>query len=267
MMATEQQRIFEMEWANYAATREMAQVTPELELMLRDDVTITSSTAFPVPDTNHACLLRTTPQQANRLITEVIGYFQTRELPTTIYLSPVCSPADLPERLITSGFVEQKEQEAWMSLDDLPDYDIPELLPQIPVRTITPDEALTFAEVFMTAFGMPVDFAPAMAQLLAPSIGLDNIYHYLAFSDERPIGTCSLICYEQFGIVGSAGVVQARRGKGAATNLVAQAAREALDHGVQTLMLQTTAGTLLERFLRIKGFRRAFTRTCYVLEP
>jgi hypothetical protein len=34
---------------------------------------------------------------------------------------------------------------------------------------------------------------------------------------------------------------------------------------MQTLVLQTTAGTTLERLLRINGFETAFTRACYSL--
>jgi hypothetical protein len=57
--------------------------------------------------------------------------------------------------------------------------------------------------------------------------------------------------------------VPEHRGAGAATTLAVRAATDALALGVDTLMLQTTAGTWLERFLRISGFSRAFTRSCY----
>ena len=75
----------------------------------------------------------------------------------------------------------------------------------------------------------------------------------------------SLLRYEHWGVFGSGGVAPAHRRSGAATNLVIEVIAEAQKHGVDTLMGQTTAGTSLERLLRIIGFERAFTRTCYTL--
>ena len=80
------ERIAELEWANYAATLPVARVTLGLDITLKDDVVITLSEAFASSDTNHACLLRTTPQSADSLIAEVVGRFTSKGLPTTIFL-------------------------------------------------------------------------------------------------------------------------------------------------------------------------------------
>jgi GNAT superfamily N-acetyltransferase len=186
-------------------------------------------------------------------------------LPVAVYVSPACTPRDLPARLLSSGFDKLAEEEAWLALEDLPDLSIPSPHPKIAVKRVTEDEVASFATVFTTAFGMPADFAPAMAQLLKPSVGLPNVDHYLAASGDEPIGTCSLLRYKTFGVLGSVGVVQGHRRSGAATNLVIRAVGDAREQGVETIMLQTTAGTPLERLLRISGFTMAFTRSCYVL--
>ncbi len=57
----------------------------------------------------------------------------------------------------------------------------------------------------------------------------------------------------------------AYRGSRAVTNLILTAALEAQQHGVNTFLLQTTAGARLERLLRIHGFKRMFTRVPYTL--
>jgi ribosomal protein S18 acetylase RimI-like enzyme len=265
-MAISPEQVAELEWANYAATLPSAQVTPGLEVTLRDDVILTSSTSFPTHDSNHACLLRTTAQAADDLIAEVAGFFQAKGLPIAIYVSPACEPTDLPERLLDTGFKKQPEEEAWMILENLSDFDIPSPYPGIRVKLITKSEAIVFSRVFMAAFDMPSDFAPVMAQLLEPTVVLPRVRHYLGFDKEQPIGTCSLLCHESFGVLGSAGVIPEHRSSGAATNLAAHAATEAREMGIDTLMLQTAADTWLERFLRISGFRRAFTRSCYILD-
>jgi GNAT superfamily N-acetyltransferase len=255
--------IADLEWANYAATQRAAEVTPGLELVLREDVIITGSAVLPMPDANHACLVRSTDRAVSDVLDEVIAYFQSRDIRPTFYLSPACTPDDLPERLIARGFSKQGEEEAWMVLRDIPNVDLPGSTPKVIVRSIDRDEVATFAKVFLEAFGMPAEFAPPFVQLLEPSVGLENASHYLAFDGERPIGTCSLLTHEEYGVLGSAGVIRSRRGRGAATNLAIAAVQEAQRRGVTTVMLQTTAGTLLERLLRIYGFERAFTRTCY----
>ncbi|MCP4539965.1 MAG: GNAT family N-acetyltransferase [Chloroflexi bacterium] len=258
-------RITNLEWANYAASLVTAQVTPGLDVVLRDDVIITSSDIFPSPDANHACLLRATPKTIDGLIAEVIDHFKPKGLPTTVFISPACTPADLPDRLLKQGFVKQKDKEAWVVLDNLLDLEIPPPFSNAAVTSITKDQVLTFAEIFLTAFGIPLDFAPYMAQLLEPSLEQPSIHHYLALVDEQPAGIMSLLRHKSFGVFGSGGVLPAYRKSGAATNLAIRAATDAKKYGVDTLMGQTKAGTSLERLLRISGFNRVFTRTCYTL--
>ena len=101
--------------------------------------------------------------------------------------------------------------------------------------------------------------------MLESCIDVPGVYHYLAFLDGQPVGTCSLLCHENFAILGSVGVVSAHRNSGPATNLAIRAATEAQELGSDTLILQTTAGTKLERLLRISGFKRLFVRSCYTL--
>ncbi len=264
MKETAHERIVELEWANYAASLPSAAVTPGMEVILREDLILTRCTIFPTPDVNHACLLRTPPEAADALIDEIITYFQSQELPPTVFLSPACTPRDLPQRLAAHGFVRQESEEAWMVLD-IRNISIPDLYPAVPIKQITKQDALTFAEIFMEAFEMPTDAAPAMAQLLEPSINLPGFHHYLALVQGQPVGTCSLICHETFGILGSAGVVPAHRRSGAVTNLTITAITEARREGVEALILQTAAGTLLERLLSISGFKKLFTRVCYTL--
>ena len=259
------EQIAALERANYAATLATAQATPGLDLTMREDVIITSSEAFPLPDLNHACLLRASAQAVETLISEVIDCFQSNGLPTTVFVSPACTPTDLPDRLVQRGFVKQDEEEAWLVIDRLVDYATPLPPSNVEVAQIDSDGALAFAEVFMEAFEMPTDFAPYMAQLVAPSVNLPGVHHYLASLEGQQVGTCSLLCHGGFGVLGSAGVVPASRRCGVATSLAVQAITEAQQQGVETLILQTTAGTPLERLLRISGFVRAFSRSCFVL--
>ncbi|MGD2147415.1 MAG: hypothetical protein PVH41_12035, partial [Anaerolineae bacterium] len=119
------ERIAELEGANYAAAAAIADVTPGLEVVLRDDVVLSRSTAFPTLDANHACLVRTAARRADSLIAEVADFFRETGADAAIYVSPACTPTDLCDRLLRRGFSRQEEDEAWMVLEGVHEIDLP----------------------------------------------------------------------------------------------------------------------------------------------
>ena len=254
-----------LERQNYAAMQPMVAVTPGVELILRNDVVITSSQIFPTPDANHACLLRATRETAPALIAEVVEHFMSRELPPTVFVSPACTPEDLPELLVAQGFVRQKEREAWMVLEKAEDLMRSTPSARVEVHSIDKSETLTFAEVFLKAFGMPEEYAAPMAEVLSPSIGLPGMFHYVATFDGQPLGVCTLICHEDLAIFGSVGIVASLRGLKVLSGLVAHAYADGYAWGCKRALIQTMAGGALERFVRISGLKTYFTRTCYTL--
>jgi len=264
-MDTSQQQIAQLEWANYAATLPIAQVTPGLEIRLSEEVIITSNAFFPYLDVTHACLLRATPKTVEPLIDRVIDYFQARTLPTTIFVSPACTPSDLPERLSRRGFVKNEGEEAWLIWPNLGQTVVPPLEPTIKVKVVSQADVPLFIETMTLVFEMPADFAPYLVQLTEPSVGLPGVYHYLALVDDQRVGTCSLIFCGGYGIIGGVGVIPAYRGSRAARGMTICVAREAQTQQVETLLLQTASAAPLERFLRMMGFKKIFTRTSYTL--
>lgn len=265
ILESERQRIAELEWVNYAASARLAEVTPGLTVALRPEVILTSSNLFPLPDANHAALLRAGPDTVEALLDEVIAYFQARQLPPCLFVSPACTPADLPQRLARRGFVRQPDEEAWLTLTDTTLVDQIKLKNGSSVRRIARADALPFCQVFMSAFGYPQEFAPLMAEVLAPSVELAGVYHYLAEIEGRPVGTLSLIHHEGYGLLGSGGVIPEARRSGAATNAALQAYTDARAAGLHTIIGQTLAGGKVERTLRLAGFKRAFVRQSYIL--
>jgi hypothetical protein len=265
MMNISLKHVAALERINYQASRPIVEVTPGLDMVLSDEVILTSSRLLPTPDTTHACLLRATPQTADALISRVIDYFTARELPPTIFLSPACTPTDLPERLVRRGFVKNAADEAWMVGDNLRQVNLPGLSSKVTIKSISQAETLIYADTFITAFGLPIEAAPAMAGLIRPSVGLPGVFYYLGYVNDQPVSTFSLICYQDVGIIGSAGVTPSQRGQFIISNLAIKSLETAREHGANTILLQTTAGSLLERLLRIYGFKKIFIRTSYTL--
>jgi hypothetical protein len=231
---------------------------------MRDDLIITIARLFPTPEVNHACLLRATPETVDPLITEVTNYFKSRRVSVNVFVSPACTPLDLAERLLQWGFREQEEKEVWMILDNLPDFEIPPASPKVVVRQVTKREVRAFTKVYLASFGMPVIFAPIMALLLKPAMGLPGVHHYIASVSDKPVGVCLWYSYKDIGCLGGTGVLPMYRGRKVATNLAVKAITEAKEQGIHTMVVQTI-NPKLERLLCMSGFEKAFTRTRYTL--
>jgi hypothetical protein len=264
-MSTGVDHIATLEWANYAAQLPAVRATPGLNLTMGDESIVLTS-VLPSPDVNHACLLRATPDSIDDLISETIRRFRGSIMPPRVFVSPACSPQDLEARLLARGFVKQEEEEeTWMTLKDLGSYEIPAPARDVVVAEVTRRDALTFSRIFAAAFDMPWYYVPFMAFLLWPSMGSPGYHHYLARTDGRPVGVCSMIHYESFGILGSVGVVPKRQGGRIAASLLITSGQEARRAGVETVMLQTASSSSIVRRMQFAGFTVAFTRSCYVL--
>jgi hypothetical protein len=254
-----------LERINYLTMEPVAAVTPGAEVILQDDVILTSSKVYPLPEANHACLLRTDPRKAEGLIDEIVAYFEARGMPPVIMLSPACQPADLHQRLLARGFRRQEPDETWMVMENLQQRKAPKVEAKVQVRQITRAEAPLFAEVMTAAYEMPSEYADVLADLLAPSIGLPGITHFLAFSGGKAIATLSLMRWQDYVTIGSAGVLPEYRRGLPILAMAVEVLTEAQRQGVKTVLGQTVLGPLFERFLRFCGFSYAFKRVPYML--
>ena len=264
-MSIDLERIAELEWTNYAAQLPAVRATPGINLTMEEESTVLTS-IFPTPDVNHACLLRATPDSIDDLIDKTIQRFKWNTMPLRVFTSPACSPPDLEARLLARGFTKQEdENETWMTLEDMGNYEFPPPGPDVSVAKITRRDILMFSRIFTTAFDMPRYFTPFLALLLRPSIELPGFQHYIASVDGNPLGICSMIYYKSFGILGSVGVIPKRQGGRIATSLLVRSVKDAQQAGIDTTMLQTASNSTIVRRLRFAGFKVAFTRSCYIL--
>ena len=265
-MGFDTQRIAELEQILPQIYQGLAASIPGTEVIIRDDLILICSQSYPDPDINRAFLLRTTPEKAEPLIDEIIEKYTSNGMPTNILISPACSPADLPKRLLKRGFVKQEPDESWLVYENLQAAKIPPTDPKIIVKPVVKAEVETFAKVMTAAFGMSPEWVSMLAQVLEPTVGLPNLTHYLAYRDGEPMATLTLMREKNLVVIGSGGVVPEQRGSSLIFNLAVKALAQAQAEGAETIVGQTTVGPLLERYLRIYGFKLAFKRACYKLE-
>lgn len=256
--------VMTLERANYASMRSVVATTPGSGLLVRDDVTLIRSRLFPMADMNHACLLRTSPERAGPLLDEIVRYFKGRRLPVNVCLSPACSPADLPERLLSRGFHRQEPPEAWLTLD-LSHWQPPPLASRdVHCRRVGEGDALGFARVYLASFGLPGFLAPVAAILLRRSLRVPAIHHYVALVEGRPAGVSLWHSHGEIACLGAMGVLPAYRGQRVATTVALRVIDEAARQGMELMMTQTLHPRLADVLVG-HGFELAFVRTYYAL--
>jgi hypothetical protein len=260
------QKIAEYEIVIPKCVEALSGVMPGLEAVIRDDVVMSYSRDYPSPDTNHAILLRESPEKIDDLIDEVIAYYKERDLPATIMLSPACTPADLPQRLLKRGFIKQEPDECWLVMEDFQHYRIPKTDPKTLIKSVQKEDLHVFAETMVAAYEMTQEWIPMLENVLEPSIGHPNINHYLAYVDQKPAATFTTMMYKEYVVMGSGGILPKYRGSRLIHNIGVTALALARDKGADTILGQTVVGPLFERFLRFYGFKQAFRRQAYILE-
>jgi hypothetical protein len=265
-MSLDTQKIIEYETVIPHCIEALSSVMPGVHTILRDNLVLNYSKGYPALDINRAFLLRETSERIDDLIDEVIAYFKERDLPATIMVSPACTPADLPGRLLSRGFVRQEPDECWLVMEHIQARKVPRTDPKVVVKPVQKEDAGLFAETMVAAYDMTPDWVPMLEKVLEPSIGHPNIDHYLAFIDQKPAATMTTMQYKDYVVVGSGGVLPQHRGSTLLFNVSVIALAQAREKGADTILGQTTVGPMFERFLRISGFKQAFKRQGYVLE-
>jgi hypothetical protein len=260
------QQIADLECINPTIMQGLKGVMPGVDVILRDDIVLISSKDFPSADTNLAYLFRTTPEKADALIEEMIEYFQSKDLTPQIMVSPACSPADLPERLLARGFVCQEAEESWMMFTGLQKAVAPKIDRSVTVKRVESADVTAFAQVMAGAFEMPAEWVPYLAQMLEPTLSVPGFTHYLASVHGTPAATLTLMRHNQYATIGSGGVLPEFRGTRTIYNMAVEVLSRAQRDGVDIVLGQTTLGPKFERFLRIGGFKLAFKRTGFKLE-
>ena len=260
------QKIIEYETVIPSCSRALSSVMPEMQTILRDDLALVCSKKYPSTDINYACLLRQTPEKIEGLIDEVIACFKEKELPTTIMVSPACTPDDLSQRLLKRGFTKQEPAESWLVIENLQTAKVPKIDSKVSVKQIKKEDAGLFAETMVAAYEMDAEWAPMLAQTLEPSIGQPTIRHFLAFMNQKPVATMTTMRYKDYVVAGSVGVLPEYRRSGIVLNIGIPVLLQMREEGAGIVLVQTTLGLMFERFLRIYGFKQAFKRQGYVLE-
>jgi hypothetical protein len=198
------------------------------------------------------------------LIEDMRMTYEPHQIPVVVCLSPVCQPVNLGEHLTAAGFVFD-EKEYWLGLDLQVENPLPKTYDGVDVRLIETDaDVLTFAEIFLAGFEMPLDIAPMVADMMKPVVSMDGVYYYIASVNGEDVGTNSLYIEGDYGVIASSTILPTKRGGGAILQLFLEAIKEGQHQGKDLLMTQTVKPRV-RRMLSRFGFFDIFVREIYQL--
>lgn len=185
-----------------------------------------------------------TPENADETIWQVCDIFAAENLEFGWLVGPLSTPADLPARLTQAGLVKTTEL-AGMALTDL-SRPMP-TNPAVFVHEATYDELELAVQTLADAMGIAPYRTRAVTEALFRSPEPIERRIYLAFVDgvEHPVATAGMLYVpdQPIALLLSAATIEAFRGYGIYTSLMARRLADARQDGIEVAIIQAVRAT------------------------
>ena len=198
--------------------------------------------SHPLP--NLVGLAQLTPENADDIITAVREVYARQDKAAGWVVGPLSTPHDLGERLLAADFIKADEM-AGMALTNL-EQPIA-VNPAVRVWEANADELLAATEMMARAYGLPLEVAKLLNEMLVGSVDRIRIRLYLASLSDHPtpVAFASLVRLPSSSIVllGGAATLPEARGQGVYTALVARRLADARIEGAEAAVIQAIRST------------------------
>ena len=162
----------------------------------------------------------------------IAARFDAEEVPRSfLQLAPDAAPAALLEWGARLGYSRHNR---WVKFAR-PLTDLPPVSGTVRVEAIDGDRAPLFGRVLVEAFRMP----PIMERWEAALVGRPGWRHYLAYRDAEPVGCSALFVAEGLAALGHAGTLEAARGRGVQSAMIARRLADAAAAGCTHAVVET----------------------------
>ena len=215
---------------------------------------------------NHAIHLSGGPKE---IFETHFNDFEKRNREATIYITPL-SP--LYGKNLPKDF-KKWASDAWMIADKNKFKNIKEIKSDIETYLIDEKDKKDYLDTFKNAFSnkddvygnVSDDYLVAENRFFEDKNGFkSNIF--IAKQSDEPIGVIRTVTKNSLCFIYALAVIKEYRKKGEAAKVLGNIAlKHAINSGIETFILQTEAGSILERLYSIRGFKRAFTGNYYTL--
>lgn len=230
-----------------------------------------------MPFRNHVALVRSTPADAPHLIARATDFYQELKVLPAFQLDRATRPPELPDLLLSSGYVKQTE-EVWMTCavsdtaGDAPAAPAASPLTIEQITTASPEAWIdAYIRCFNTNFGVPEHSQSGFGASFRGVLSNPNALHFVGFAQGEAAGALSLFHNGSFtknkvGGIYNVGTFPAFRGRGIATALLHHLIDVARPLGLTHLILQTRHRGPAQPIYERVGFRVRFVRDWYLPE-
>lgn len=202
------------------------------------------------------------PEETRARIAATLARFKARGVPALWLVWPSTRPAGLGEALVAYGLARGGDQPgmalelaAW-SADVFP-------MAGARIRQVTDADLLeTWMASMVTGFGFPEDMRAGMRTLCAGMGYAPPFSHYLAYLDDAPVATATLLCADGVAGIYNVATLPEARGRGIGSAITAAALRVGRELGCHTAIL--SASTMGEPVYRRLGFAECCRLESYI---
>jgi GNAT superfamily N-acetyltransferase len=223
-----------------------------------------SNQGIPSTNYNHAFRVSVTEAEADRLIADVVKYYESMGLKPCFVVSPVTRPPTFANSLIKAGFEPILEEDVMVFRGKSEDF---KLDPDVKVAVNDGGLLDVWTDVSMKGFGVPMVLRDALIGMYGKASRYEGTKSYLGYFQGKPAGICGLVSINNVGGIFTVGTAPEHRRKGVATALLHRAIADSLTMGNTLLYLITSSGSDAERLYTSLGFEVAYTHYRYELHP
>jgi len=225
--------------------------------------TLFSNRRIPFTAYNLAYRVNVPESEAQKLIADVVRYYESLGLKPCFAVSPATRPPTFANSLISAGFKLALEEDVMVHEGESRNF---EAVPD--VNAVADDGSLldVWTDVNMKGFGIPLVFRDALLDMFRKASQYKGTKSYLGYFQGKPAGACGLVSFNNVGGIFSVGTAPEYRRRGVATALLQMAIADSLAMGNSLLYLITTKGSDAERLYTSLGFQVAYTHRRYELQ-
>ena len=223
-----------------------------------------SNPRIPSTNYNHAFRIRASEPEADRLIADVVKYYESMRFSPCFVVSPTTRPPTFANSLVKAGFEPTLEEDIMVYRGKDKNFRV---CAELNIAVNDGSLIGVWTDVSMKSFGVPIVFRDALLDMYGKATKFKGTMSYLGLFQGKPAGSCGLVSFDNVGGIFSVGTAPEFRKKGIATALLLKAVADSLTLGNTMLYLITTKGSDAERLYMSLGFEVAYSHYRYEFHP